>query len=439
MAKAIARNETTRHLLAPVYLYFNLFSSLVEKRKAENNKNACSLRDIGWIKTNVRMMQVFQFGLLDQSCPSFIQASAAVQSGEMHVSLLRNVRDTIYRGTNAVYLAVRDIPQIPQRSNPSLNWTSGAFPGRSWDLTRNSQRCLVSNAFFMHKNGVTYFRSFLNNLPPGVWGGTYGRQSIVEFIRQDMNTSVRSIHRRNGNEDQFENSTTILVKRDGRSRNGDNPGFVVFDDPSSPVGRVYRLNQVPIDLASDAVTVSNIAILALPMVMNIVPLAILADVQGWAMLCYVIFTDVFSTLPLLIKGVELINAGRSMTDVVMFRVGNSSLNIMEIFGVECSGEPRFRSLGIIFVVISSMAIIIGICLEVMAMWYVSKWERESATKSAPRMFNVVSYGFVGAMHESETVMEQYTYNMTMEALEEKMVLAQKENAIVHGHEPWHAS
>lgn len=437
-AKAMSRNKTTQRLMAPVYFYHDVFSRLVEKRKAEKNRNACGLRHIDWVTNIIRMSKILQYGELDDSCPSFIQVSAAIQSGEMDASLLRDARTLIFRGTYALYLAVRDIAEIPDRTDPSLNWTSGIYPGRSWDLTRNSQRCRVANAFFIQKNGVSYFRTYLNNLPEPIWSGTYGRQSIIELVRQDMNSSFRSVHRRVGTEDHFENSSTLLLRRDGRSHNDDNPGTVPFDDPSSPLGRVFRLNQNAIDLASDAVTISNIAILALPMVMSLIPLAMLADMQGWAMLCYVIFTDVFSTLPLLIKGIELIMAGRSTADVVMFHLGNTSFSQMEIFAVECSGESKFMLLGIVFVIVSLAVLILGVCLEVFAAWYMRNRRRELVVESAGRMFDVVSYGFLGAMDESEKVRQQLSYDMSMEVAEEELVLAQqgKENDKGHSRLPW---
>lgn len=57
--------------------------------------------------------------------------------------------------------------------------------------------------------------------------------------------------------------------------------------------------------AEDALTPSNIGILALPMALNIIPFAIFADVSSVGLFVYTIMTDILTCVPFIIKGYVL--------------------------------------------------------------------------------------------------------------------------------------
>lgn len=140
-----------------------------------------------------------------------------------------------------------------------------------------------------------------------------------------------------------------------------------FDDPVGPLARAFRKNINLVDIASDSITISNIAILALPMLMNIIPVSFVADLNGLGMFVYVLVTDVFTTLPFLIKGVELIRSSRPNSKVVMAHsAGTDSLGTFQVWASQCRGRDYFRVTGIIFVLVALTALVLGLALEIWA-------------------------------------------------------------------------
>lgn len=138
-------------------------------------------------------------------------------------------------------------------------------------------------------------------------------------------------------------------------------------DENPALSEAMRLNEVAVDQARDAITLSNVAILALPMVVSLVPVAFIADLNTCATLLYVVFTDLLAVLPFLIKGVELVYTGSAQRgETVAYHIGSPELGLLEVWSVACQGDSSFQALGIAFICVAVGTMIVGLVLELVA-------------------------------------------------------------------------
>lgn len=73
-------------------------------------------------------------------------------------------------------------------------------------------------------------------------------------------------------------------------------------DDSPALKLALEKSDVPAGQAEDALTASNIGILALPMALNVIPIALVADVSSVGLFAYTVMTDILTTIPFIIKG-----------------------------------------------------------------------------------------------------------------------------------------
>lgn len=69
---------------------------------------------------------------------------------------------------------------------------------------------------------------------------------------------------------------------------------------------------------------SNIAILVFSLVMNVVPVAFIADVNTIGMLLYTLLTGVLTAVPPAVRGVEILIIGLRSNSVVVTRISDAS-------------------------------------------------------------------------------------------------------------------
>lgn len=120
----------------------------------------------------------------------------------------------------------------------------------------------------------------------------------------------------------------------------------------------------------DSRTPSNIAILAFPILLAALPLALFADVSNRLTVYYTIFTDILTVMPLLIKGIELLNFGvRSefaTRTLVRGKFEKEGTVIAETWGVQCKTDTALVWFGVAFIVVAILAMVLGIFLELFA-------------------------------------------------------------------------
>lgn len=132
--------------------------------------------------------------------------------------------------------------------------------------------------------------------------------------------------------------------------------------------------------AVDAEQTSNIAILVLPLAMNLVPVALIADVNTLGMLLYTVLTDVLTAVPLCIKGYELITISNKRFSAASAQItgkrdgGPSAVAFGEAWVAQCrlKGHRKQLHMGIGFVTSSVILMIFGMVCEVVARWWVKK-------------------------------------------------------------------
>lgn len=367
IAKVIREDKNLQKQLRPAYNFVNRVSALIEERRRMNDSRACNVfTNTMWTFRTVQRMEIFQIGFLDQSCFSQFDVTGAVEDGEIAAEYSTNAREVFLNAEQALLEAGSRIPKPDNK-----NWThyEGPFAVQEQEKTRDGQRCIIDSVYAYRQHSKWYIRSQYTNAPPQIGLLDFGRQYLQEFIAEDFGTSLQ-MPMPNPETGELELTTTVLGKWPGL-------GYSIeaqeFDDPNGPLYRAYRENLVRIDLAKDTVTLSNIAILALPMAMNFIPVAFVADPNSIGMVIYIIVTDVFSTVPFFIKGIELILSSQPRKEVVFALFGgNSTLASLQSWAVECSGEVQFRITGIVFVSVACVALVFGVSLEVWAKSYMNR-------------------------------------------------------------------
>lgn len=95
--------------------------------------------------------------------------------------------------------------------------------------------------------------------------------------------------------------------------------------------------------------------------------------DGASLCAFVIATDVIDVVPFLIRGLEVINTTRSISEIASFHLGNLSLRVLRGFTARCEGVTQFRSVSLSFLVVSVCAGAFGVWWEVFARRVVKAW------------------------------------------------------------------
>ncbi|CAN8073360.1 unnamed protein product, partial [Agarophyton chilense] len=134
----------------------------------------------------------------------------------------------------------------------------------------------------------------------------------------------------------------------------------IFSADNLAVNLALERGKHSTELAFDATTPSNIAILALPLAMNVVPVALIADVNTLGMLIYTLLTDVFTAIPLAIKGVEVLLISKRVRHAAVFRITGGNLfnqsaetyKAAELWVAECKPGIDYTTYGIVLLVVA---------------------------------------------------------------------------------------
>ncbi|CAN8066519.1 unnamed protein product, partial [Agarophyton chilense] len=200
-------------------------------------------------------------------------------------------------------------------------------------------------------------RFFLDELD----GGDPNELSVfpVNLVTRDAGTrpvSEKSYHVWNNN--SWVVSNTALEFRSGAafaSQYGN-----IFSADNLAVNLALERGKHSTELAFDATTTSNIAILALPLAMNVVPVALIADVNTLGMLIYTLLTDVLTAIPLAIKGVEVLLISKRVRHAAVFRITGGNLfnqstetyKAAELWVAECKPGIDYTTYGIVLLVVA---------------------------------------------------------------------------------------
>lgn len=351
--------------LRPAFAYLDDIWNVTRWRRLRNDTRACNMygrHGTNWPMRMLTRTRVLQLGVTDGSCYSKIDVSAAISSGEITPSTSQPVQqifaaahDAFYDAFSAVRIA--DYEQV--------------YPLGARTYNRGGQACSVTSLLAHRVQGEWFIRAAVTNAPPRVYARTFGRHFLQEFIPE---RGLRPLHMpiRNVNKTRFlADGTTIVERWAGR-------GFSVerdsFDDPLDPLYTAYRRQLNVVDLSEDALTLSNIAILTLPLVLTLVPYALIAEgLNTKRLVAYIILTDFLVVVPFVMKGIELIHSAQpGPREITAFFTGDDDLGTVQSFVAECRGHGRFRNAGITFIIIGIAAMVASVLLEIWASRRVAK-------------------------------------------------------------------
>lgn len=218
----------------------------------------------------------------------------------------------------------------------------------------------------------------------------YGRQYLEEYVRMHNETrklawplimKLREVGT-NGTLGKWHNDTTTSINN---RRWTANAGFLrrtsIRANPA--VRKALEKTDEYVRRATDAKTVSNTAILLLPLGLNLVPVSIFAHVTTAEMLMYVILSDVITVLPLFIKGVDLLRISRQKHYAVVTRISSGVRGVSpsaagEIFAAACGVVGNVRVMGNAFVGIAVGFMVGGVALEIAGRVYCERkcWRKK---------------------------------------------------------------
>lgn len=241
----------------------------------------------------------------------------------------------------------------------------------SWRFDSAVLTCRVAAESAVRVRGEWYTRLQITNEPGADWLPDYGRA----FVRSDNGTLVSArmtLPVRGGDrEEATPDASTGIARWRGPVR----PflmGVHNIEDHLPP-RKAMSTADVSVRQEQDATSASNIPILAQPMVLNIVPLALVSEVSLPALIVYGVMSDVLTALPMAIKGVELMAiSGQRFASVVtgMTDVSPSMESVAaEMWLAECRTVENVRPVGIVFMVVAAVMMVVGVFVDVLARRY----------------------------------------------------------------------
>lgn len=379
---AISQNLTAANYVRDAVTLLSSLDDVVMRRRRDEHSEACNIIYTSqWTKQFRKMTPIFQIGSVTDSCNSRVDAGVAVKEDGLSKLLVRNARTIIVRARKVLFEAtIRAIKAKALQFPKDGNWTSKPFELISSVHVQGGQSCRADSTTAYFRDGVWYLRAAVTNHPLEKSVADYRRQMFIEYVPVPQighsdtgavpikiaKTSMKMIHLRRS-DGRLELATALYLLWHGRGFTGTMPNDDDLSDPIAPITQAFRENLVRIDQAVDSVTLSNIAILSLPLIMTLVPVAFIADVSNMGMLMYVLITDVFSTIPSLVKGIELIRWSTPSNEIVIsFHAGDDNLRLVEVWAVQCKGLQAVHNIGVAMVVISVGALLLGLGLEIWA-------------------------------------------------------------------------
>lgn len=420
IANVLKQNLTLQARIKPMVSLLKDVVKAIDTRRDRNDINKCNLERIipNWVYTALLNARYFQIGDLSKSCYSQIHGKKAVEEKFLTRAQVKDSLKDIASGVQALYEASKNAVEVSLKMD-SKQWKE-KFPLRHWRNVDLPEQCQLEtfSAYRIHDD--VYIRAAITNHDVDKYVQDGDRQYVMEWVKEDYSTSLKMKQPRL--DGMGVNGSTILWKRGARawlSWHGE-----MKEDSNPAIQDVLRTNKVEIDLAEDAVAPSNIALLALPLVMSFIPVAFLAELNTCGVLWYIVFTDIISAIPLLIKGIELVGTTNSRQELVAYYAGDKDLADVQVWVAKCSGTNRFKNIGTSFIVIASAATVVGIVLEVCGMIYMrSKSQDGKPALEGPfgkAMFEITAKSVLGTGHGEDWE----RYSEVMEDTEEVRLSAE---------------
>lgn len=303
--------------------------------------------------------------------------------GIRHDTFLANSSDAEdqFKTISAFHDAVAPMGPAIARSY-GVRWqsieTAGVLPYIPEDSYR---QCKLARLFAFRFNGRWAASAVFTNVSVSI--DSSNRGVLREVITVDDTNSAKAVTVRKAvcagkkkrDVSHFQSGTCILEKKSGpispyhflyRKKVRRKPG--INANPSVIAAIVAGEFEKEMVEASDSL--SNLAILILPVALALLPIALFQDTGMLATVLYAIATDVVSVMPIALKGFELIVYGSNrhyMSNHFLNGFGGGSPTATaQSWAAECGMKPFVRQKGVVLLVGAVLAMIFGVILEFVA-------------------------------------------------------------------------
>ncbi|CAN8065483.1 unnamed protein product [Agarophyton chilense] len=338
---------------------------------ATRKPRICNLEDASWGSAAVDQMLLRGFPAnLTTSCITdfeFVDAASEVK--------MRHVVEKVDR---MVHESAQDIATA---AGANFSEPAGIY---DWPFKTTTEDCYVNVLGAFRTQQDWYLNIGITNWNQQKHVGEFARRYLNENIGRGVKAGPLKLYTRpkddaiNQTHVQVD-ATTMAVSHRGTA----NPA--VFKDipfrENLAVIRALDNAQVYSQQVSDALSPSSVLILVLPLWLNLIPIALLADVGNKATLMYAMLSDVLTVVPLSIKGVELISIGSAVFYGSVLRISSdtngkqSDMAAAEIYVARCTSKRSVLPTGIAFLTVSIVFMILGLLAELVAKRYAIRHRR----------------------------------------------------------------
>lgn len=338
----------------------------------------CNFEEKGWVNTVRTHFGIRGWAEPDLRCITELHG-VLVEKKQPPLHSVDTLFDTIRNRAQALNSFAQDITDVVLG-----NWTNG-FAIYEQPYGRLAQQCILNNIGAVRVNGKWHIITTFTNAPKEQTLRDFQRQYLMEYITigEDGNLArplqMRLPERPEEGEERvtFDNATTLLSSWGGKPTTSFF-GILEIEDNLAIIDALDATDPY-VQQAEDAVAPSNISILVLPLLLNLVPISLLAEVSSVFMFIYVLLSDVLTVIPLAIKGGELLFIGRKKERAVVLRLSGSLNGTLsetaaaELWAAECGANDNVEVVGIIFLTLSLTFLVIGIVAEFVSRVYVMKY------------------------------------------------------------------
>lgn len=345
--------------------------------------HVCSFDKRGWFRSVGSVFGIRGWPDPDVSCVTDFAGDVVARDVQPPYSVDQIYEATLARGAaiqaqiRAVAASLGDV-LAANFTDPAIVYN---FPYRTV-----SQQCVLNQASLIRVGKRWSVQNVITNLPIDMQLPLLERQMVAEISHLDETGNLVPLTMRLPMYPKEpdaerplpidENSTTMLALQRGQA----NPsGFItIFPKDNPAIKQSLEKGALRIQQVEDALTPSGIAILVLPLGLNLVPIALMADVSSLTMLLYTLASDILTVIPLGIKGVELISIGNTRERTIVIRSTASANGIQsdsaaaDFWAAECRAHDNVRPIGILFLVLSIVALVSGVVAEVVSREYVKR-------------------------------------------------------------------
>lgn len=265
-----------------------------------------------------------------------------------------------------------------------VNWDNTGYTNVNFQWDRPSRRCVIHALGIARVGKKWYVASTLTNRPVLSAPKDFDRQFINEYTYVDedgakpetLNMIMPIYNSKEENYTSNNNTTTMFFRNRGQAL----PSSFSAIFPERNIALRSALEKADMDSQQviDALAPSSLAILFLPVSLNLIPIYLITSVDDVKFFIHTLVSDVLSVVPLAVKGIELMVIGyrkhRSIgTRITHARNGSQSrAGAAELWAAQCQSMDRVLPVGILFFTLAVCFMVLGVIGEFWAKRFVTR-------------------------------------------------------------------